>query len=167
MGAYNAKNLPAQPATNYGSETSTATVYGTTTQVTDNYVVLAPPSEWAELSTTVGIRSGRYRISLEGFKAINVTAEDPFRSDGRGDEVFITTQVSEYGPAGQMVSTRMLRTPTFGDRHNFPARVQAGTASPSGGIMPGDRYPAEAQLISQTSARRPPTTSPSCSGRAS
>jgi hypothetical protein len=149
VGAYNAKNLPAQPAANYGSETSTSTLYGTTTQVTDNYVVLAPPSEWAELSTTVAIRSGRYRISLEGFKAINVTAEDPFRSDGRGDEVFITTQVSEYGPAGQMVSSRMLRTPTFGDRHNFPARVQAGTASPSGGIMPGDRYPAEAQLISQ------------------
>jgi hypothetical protein len=149
VGAYDVKNLPAQPSTNYGSESSTATVYGTTTQVTDNYVVLAPPSEWAELSTTVAVRSGRYRIALEGFKAINVTAEDPFRSDGRGDEVFITTQVSEYGPAGQMVSSRMVRTPTFGDKQNFPARVQAGSASATGGIMPGDRYPAEAKLISE------------------
>ena len=155
VGAYDAKNLPVQPATNYGSTSSTSTLYGTTTQVQDNYVVLAPPSEWAEVSTTVGIRSGRYRISLEGFKAINVTAEDPFRSDGRGDEVFITTQVGEYGPGGQMVSTGMLRTPIFGDRQNFPGRVQAGTASPSGGIMPGDRYPAEVQLIKDL---QPPTT---------
>jgi hypothetical protein len=149
VGAYDTKNLPVEPATNYGSTTNTYTVYGTTTTTQSTYVVLAPPSEWAEVSHTVNVRSGRYRISLEGFKAINVTAEDPFRSDGRGDEVFITTQVSEYGPAAQMVSTRMLRTPTFGDRQNFPARVQAGTASPSGGIMPGDRYPVEAQLISQ------------------
>jgi hypothetical protein len=155
VGAYDVKNLPAQPAANYGSTSSTSTLYGTTTQVTDNYVVLAPPSEWAELSTTVGIRSGRYRISLEGFKAINTTAEDPFRNDGRGDEVFVTTQVNEYRRAG-MVSSRMLRTPTFGDKWNFPARVQAGTASQSGGIMPGDRYPAEVQLIKDL---QPPTSS--------
>jgi hypothetical protein len=43
----------------------------------------------------------------------------------------------------------MLRTPTFGDVQNFPGRVRAGSGQPSGGIMPGDRYPAEAQLISQ------------------
>jgi hypothetical protein len=98
---------------------------------------------------TVSYGAGRYRISLEGFKAINVTAEDPFRNDGRGDEVFITTQVSEYGPNASMVSTRMVRTPTFGDKQNFPARVQAGSASSTGGVMPNDRYPAEAQLISQ------------------
>ena len=154
VGAYNAANIPVQAATNYGSSSSTSTIYGTTTQVTDNYVVLAPPSEWAEVSTTVGIRSGRYRISLEGFKAINVTAEDPFRNDGRGDEVFITTQVGEYRRGADLVRSYMLRTPTFGDKQNFPARVQAGTASPSGGIMPGDRYPAEVQLIKDL---QPPT----------
>jgi hypothetical protein len=43
----------------------------------------------------------------------------------------------------------MVRTPTFGDRHNFPARVQAGSASSTGGVMPNDRYPAAAELISQ------------------
>jgi hypothetical protein len=138
-GGYDMKNLPVQPATNYGAMTQ----YGTT------YVVLAPPSEWAEVSHTVNYDHGRYRISLEGFKAINVTAEDPFRNDGRGDEVFITTQVSEYGRNGGLVSTRMLRTPTFGDVQNFPGRVQAGSAGNTGGIMPGDRYPAEATLISQ------------------
>lgn len=137
--AYDVKNIPVQTATNYGS----ASMFGTT------YVVLAPPSEWAEVSHEVKYGAGRYRISLEGFKATSVTAEDPFRADGRGDEVFITTQVSEYGRNGSLVATRMLRTPTFGDRHNFPARVQAGSASPSGGVMPNDRYPAEAQLISQ------------------
>jgi hypothetical protein len=130
--AYDVKNLPFQPATNYGSVAQ----YGTT------YVVLAPPSEWAEVTDTVKYSAGRYRISLEGFKAINVTAEDPFRADGRGDEVFITTQVSEYGRNGGLLSTRMVRTPTFGDKHNFPARVQAGSASSTGGVMPNDQYPA-------------------------
>jgi hypothetical protein len=154
--AYDAANLPVQPATNYGTATMQYTVYGTTTKTSSTYVVLAPPSEWAEVSHTVSYGSGRYRISLEGFKAINVTAEDPFRHDGRGDEVFITTQVSEYWRNGSLVSTRMVRTPTFGDMHNFPARVQAGSASPQGGIMPNDRYPAEAQLISQL---QPATTS--------
>jgi hypothetical protein len=52
----------------------------------------------AEPSGNLCYIAGRYRISLEGFKAINVTAEDPFRADGRGDEVFITTQVNEYTP---------------------------------------------------------------------
>ena len=137
--AYDVKNLPVQPATNYGSTSA----HGTT------YVVLAPPSEWAEVSHTVKYSVGRYRISLEGFKAINVTAEDPFRADGRGDEVFITTQVSEHGRNGNVVSTRMVRTPTFGDRQNFPARVQAGSASSTGGVMPNDRYPREAELISE------------------
>ena len=111
--------------------------------------ILSPASEWSTVTHTVSYGSGRYRISLEGFKAINVTAEDPFRHDGRGDEVFITTQVSEHQRNGGVVSTRMARTPTFGDRQNFPERVQAGSASSTGGVMPNDRYPVEAQLISQ------------------
>lgn len=137
--AYNAANLPVQPQTNYG----VSNAYG------DTYVVLAPPSEWAEVSHTVRYGSGRYRISLEGFKAIGVTAEDPFRSDGRGDEVFITTQVSEYWRNGSLRSTRMARTPIFGDVQNFPARVRAGSASGSGGIMPNDQYPAPVEFIAQ------------------
>jgi hypothetical protein len=137
--AYNVKNLPVQPATNYG----TYTKYG------ENYVVLAPPSEWTQVSHTIRYGSGRFRISLEGFKAIGVTAEDPFRHDGRGDEVFITTQVSEYWRNGTFRSTRSMRTPTFGDKHNFPSRVQAGSASLQGGIMPNDAYPVIPQLVAQ------------------
>jgi hypothetical protein len=143
--AYNAANLPVQSPTNYG----VSQAYG------DTYVVLAPPSEWAEVSHTVNYGTGRFRLSLEGFKAINVTAEDPFRNDGRGDEVFITTQVSEYGRNGSFVSTRMVRTPTFGDIHNFPGRVRAGSASQTGGILPNDQYPAPVEWVSQL---KPATT---------
>ena len=50
----------------------------------------------------------------------------------------------------------MARTPTFGDVQNFPARVRAGSASPTGGIQPNDEYPAAAQYISQL---QPATTS--------
>ncbi|HWB41291.1 MAG TPA: hypothetical protein VG500_08540 [Gemmatimonadales bacterium] len=143
--AYNAANLPVQPATHYG----TAMMYG------DTYVVLAPPSEWADVSHTVNIRGGRYRISLERFHADVDVREDLFRADGRGNEIYIATQVSEYRPGGQLFSTRMVRTPTFGDRHNFPNRVQAGSASPSGGIQAKDEYPAAVEYVSQL---RPPTT---------
>ena len=115
----------------------------------NNLGILSPASEWSTVTHTVSYGSGRYRISLEGFKAINVTAEDPFRADGRGDEVFITTQVSEHQRNGGVLSTRMLRTPTFGDKQNFPARIQAGSASSTGGVMPNDRYPAEAEYINQ------------------
>ena len=137
--AYNADNLPVQSPTNYGVYSA----HG------GNYVVLAPPSEWAEVSHEVKYGAGRFRISLEGFKAVNVTAEDPFRADGRGDEVFITAQISEYWRNGSLRSTRMARTPTFGDVHNFPARVRAGSASQTGGIVPRDQYPAPVELVSQ------------------
>jgi hypothetical protein len=114
-----------------------------------NLGILSPASDWSRVTHTVAYGTGRYRVSLEGFKAINVTAEDPFRNDGRGDEVFITTQVSEYGRNGRLVSTRMVQTPTFGDVQNFPARVRAGSASQTGGILPNDQYPAPVELVSQ------------------
>jgi hypothetical protein len=49
-----------------------------------NLGILSPASDWSSVTHTVGYGAGRYRISLEGFKAINVMAEDPFRADGRG-----------------------------------------------------------------------------------
>lgn len=114
-----------------------------------NLGILSPASDWGKVTHPVAYGTGRYRISLERFKAIGTTAEDPFRNDGRGDEVFITTQVSEYGANGALVSTRMARTPTFGDVYNFPARIRAGSMQPSGGILPNDEYPAAVQYISQ------------------
>jgi hypothetical protein len=148
VGAYDQAHLPVQPGTNYGSQTNTYTVYGTTQTTQSTYVVLAPPSEWATVSKEVTYVHGRYRISLAGFKAIATTAEDPFRNDGRGDEVFMTTEVAEVGRNGSLVSSRFLETPTFGDVQNYPGRVRAGSAGNTGGIMPGDRYPAEAQEFS-------------------
>ncbi len=116
--------------------------------------ILSHYTEWSTATDTVSYGAGHYRLSLEGFKAINVTAEDPFRNDGRGDEVYITTQVNEYGRNGGLVSSRMARTPTFGDVQNFPGRVKAGSASSTGGILPNDRYPAPVDLVADL---QPPT----------
>ena len=116
--------------------------------------ILSPAAEWSRVTHTVSYGSGRYRLSLERFKAITTTAEDPFRNDGTGDEVFITTQINEYGVNAALVANRLARTPTFGDVWNFPARVQAGTASQKGGIWAGNEYPAAVALVSQL---QPPT----------
>jgi len=43
----------------------------------------------------------------------------------------------------------MARTPTFGDVQNFPNRIRAGSASPTGGIVANDQYPPATQYISQ------------------
>lgn len=137
--AYNAGNLPVAASTNYG----VSTAYGGT------YVVLAPPSEWARVSHTVNIRSERFRISLERFHSRVDVTEDLLRADGRGNEIYIATQVSEYGRNRSLLSTRMIRTPTFGDVHNYPTRIQAGSMSPNGGIRANDEYPAAVLHVSQ------------------
>ena len=116
--------------------------------------ILSPHTEWSRVTHTVTIRSGRYRISLERFKAINVTHDDMLQRDGKGDEVYITTQINEYKRDGS-VSSRMVRTPTFGDVNSFPARVRAGSASSLGGIVAGDEYPAPVDLVANL---KPATT---------
>jgi hypothetical protein len=142
--AYDVTKLPMPLPINYG----TSSAFGT------NYVAPAPPSEWAEVSHTVNLRSERFRISIERFQAVAAAAEDAVRSDGRGNEVYVLTQVNEYRhwgrPAGSgPVSAKLLRTPTFGDVQNYPSRIRAGSSSPSGGIQANDEYPAAVQLISQ------------------
>lgn len=115
-------------------------------------LVVPPPSDWADLSHTVSYGIGRFRIALERFETDFDLPEDILRGDGRGNEIFISTQVNEYRRTG-LVGPRMVRTPTFGDVHNFPSRVQAGSSSPNGGIRANDKYPAPVQLVSQL---RPP-----------
>lgn len=141
---YNVKNLPAPPSTTYWTGTS----FG------DTYVVLTPPSEWATFTHTVSYGTGRFRVSLERFKAITPAGEDLLRADGRGNEIYLTAQVNEYHKGSPTV-IRMARTPTFGDVQNFPKRVRAGTASASGGIQANDEYPPPVEYVSQLA---PPST---------
>lgn len=129
-------------------------------QVSTNWagtkMVVPPSSGWADLTHTVSYGSGRFRISLERFEAGADVAEDLLRGDGRGNEIYVTTQVTEYqGRNSRLGSTRMLRTPTFGDVQNYPNRVRAGSMSPMGGVRAGDGYPAAVQLVSQLAT---PTT---------
>jgi hypothetical protein len=103
--------------------------------------ILSHYTQWSTVTHTVNYGSGRYRISLERFKAVNVTFDDILQRDGKGDEVHITTQINEYQRNGGLVSSRLVRTPTFGDVNGFPGRVRAGSASSLGGIVAGDQYP--------------------------
>lgn len=114
--------------------------------------LLTPGANWPRASLTIPVVSNTYRVVLERFQVDKPTAEDPLVSDGLGDEIYITTQVNVFDSNGLLRNLGMVTTPVFGDALNFPNRIMAGSASPTGGLVKGDGYPPP------TSRLQPPTT---------
>jgi hypothetical protein len=124
-------NLPA------GSHTyRVASVYGPA-----GYV------EQGTASTTITVVdvSARYRITVNGFRAVIATNDDPIlHRDGKGDEIFIAAFVgSDLTEVGR-VDRKIVRTRVYGDVNNFPDRIRAGSSSATGGIGPLNWVPANA-----------------------
>lgn len=89
--------------------------------------------------------SGKYRVTLVGFRVNHETYDTPLETDGKGDEIRLSTSVQQLGPNGEAVgAARTLTTPVYGDVNNFRSRVQAGSRSDKGGLKTGDTYPANA-----------------------
>ena len=103
--------------------------------------LLTPSANWPKASLTVSATTNRYRVVLEGFSARKATPEDALIGDGLGDEIYIATQVSVFQPNGVLQTSSMVTTSVFGDIRNFPNRIQAGRASPTGGLISLDNYP--------------------------
>ena len=88
--------------------------------------------------------TARYRVTINGFEANHGTTEDLLRKDGSGDEVYAAANVAVL----DRVTPRFLANPTtvkslvHGDAGNYGGRVQAGSASPTGGMQRGDHFPA-------------------------
>ena len=86
--------------------------------------------------------SGKYRVTITGFRVNRETYDTFLETDGKGDEIRLTASVQALGPDGEMVGeAKTLTTPTYGDVNNFPSRIQAGSRSDKGGLKTGDTFP--------------------------
>jgi hypothetical protein len=94
------------------------------------------------VSATVVITSGKYRISIAGFRANNPTYDDQLSLDGHGDEVYAAATVTQWQRALNqiLVSNTTVKSDVYGEA-NQSTRVQAGRASPQGGLTAGDVAP--------------------------
>ena len=100
---------------------------------------------WPKARLTIGpadLTSGRYRISIAGFKVNHETYDDPLERDGRRDEVYVAAVVNHYKrKTGELVDGRTLQSKVYGDASRFPDRVPQGSAGDEGGLMTGDVVP--------------------------
>jgi hypothetical protein len=96
----------------------------------------------AQLTIPTMPASGRYRISIAGFKVNHETYDDPLERDGKRDEVFTAVVVQHFNrKTGALVDAGTVQSKVFGDANGFPDRVPQGRASDVGGLMTGDVVP--------------------------
>jgi hypothetical protein len=88
------------------------------------------------------VTSGRYRITLAGFKVHHETYDDVLERDGKRDEVYAAAFVQHFDrTTGRFLGGDLFRTKTYGDANNHPDRIPQGHASDLGGLMTGDAVP--------------------------
>jgi hypothetical protein len=90
-----------------------------------------------------------YEVTLEGFTVHNQTWDHIFNVDGKGDEVYIHSDVRLYDQAGSQLVRSEKKSDIFGDTNGFPNRVQAGDASNRGGLVSGNHYPSPPPYVRQ------------------
>jgi len=102
--------------------------------------------------------TAHYRVMLNGIVVSHSTTDGP--NDGRGDEIYAAAHVMRYtrtsgNSAPAWSDEYVAKTSVYGDRVYWPNRIQAGSASPTGGITSGDvvppnpAYPVAAPVPSQ------------------
>jgi hypothetical protein len=102
-------------------------------------------TKWPKAALTISpedIHSGRYRVTLNGFTVNRETLDHQFQTDGAQDEVYLAAQVTKYDKNGPVrIEERVVKSLTYGDEKGYPLRIQAGTATGTGGLTGGDNYP--------------------------
>lgn len=108
--------------------------------------------------------TGRYRVEIAGFSVARATNDDPLAADGKGDEIYAAAVVVNWNRKLKQLTTfttaQTLDHGDVGTTHLFGDRIQAGSASMSGGILasdsvPGSFDPKGAALPAPTSDRFP------------
>ncbi len=92
---------------------------------------------------------GRYRVLFTALKLTRQADDDILGADGRGNEVFVAGLWAAVEGRGPAVVGGFARSVVYGDVQNFPTRVQAGTASPQGGLRSGDTAPGLTGMVPQ------------------
>jgi hypothetical protein len=112
------------------------------------------------------VEEGRFRVTLTGFTVNLQTRDNVLETDGKGDEVYVLTEIAQYDSYVQKPNTlpfagtwlgyndslrgrasitarRSLLSVLMGDvnNQNNPPRIKAGSASGLGGLRTGDRFP--------------------------
>lgn len=116
-----------------------------------------PAGGWFESPTpaTLTFRApGKYRLVALGFRVMNHATEPVLEPDGAGNEVYAAVTVTTTTTTLSAPVVRTVRSPAFGSTgkggKEFPGRVQAGTASRTGGLTTGDLVPAGLSLGAPT-----------------
>ena len=90
--------------------------------------------------TTVTRKSGRYRITANGFQVIHQTNDHALNADGWGDEAYVAAYVHVFSPTG--VRGYLKQTGIYGGRKaDEPFRIIVGSASNTGGLASGNTVP--------------------------
>jgi hypothetical protein len=104
-------------------------------------IQVAAPFEESKIS--LPNKSGRFRVTLNGFTVNHDTYDHALGYDGQGDEVYILADVVNFNGAGNILSRRSLRTPIMGEANGQGDRIQAGRATDRGGLRTGNQFPSE------------------------
>ena len=97
----------------------------------------------------------QYRIVAIGLFVGGHTNESALNFDGAEDEAYVAMVV---GLTNKMIQSPVVTTrksSTFGDVAGFAGRIKAGSASPNGGLQPGDRIPTRIDVNAPAGAPAP------------
>jgi hypothetical protein len=87
--------------------------------------------------------SARYRLVATGFRVVNHTVDSVLDLDGKGDEVYGAFAMFHVKRSnGQVLDQDLRRTGVHGQIIPSFSRFVAGSATPAGGLVGGDVYPA-------------------------
>jgi hypothetical protein len=94
--------------------------------------------EWSKATSRPA--SGKYRITIAGFRVNHQTYDDQLNRDGWSDEVFATAFVQQVDRNNSvLLDTGTVQSRTHGDSRGYPDRLPAGQAG--AGLTAGDVVP--------------------------
>ncbi len=149
---------PSHPAGFGVNEAPVTTPYHVSRALTpDTYTMIVRANDGSTTSpesqrvtVTVPQWSGKYRVTINGFKVTHETFDNPAEVDGKRDEVYVQATTQVFHTVGaQLAPKTTVRSWTHGDRNaarwqnagSANYRIKAGSASAMGGLMTGDAYP--------------------------
>lgn len=88
---------------------------------------------------------GRYRVTMTGIQVGKQTVDDLLDRDGKADEIFATSIIVRVDrtTGARNAAPTIVKSREYGDvgTGQWPQRIRAGTALPSGGIIGGNAVP--------------------------